>query len=190
VISAPDYCEPIVGWRAWNAVECRGETYLMSLFHRVRWPWLEPLAGICSAPQLPWFSKRGRHTAPEKHCQCGIYAASLETAATYVTQSTVRRAWRIQAVRPVIGEVALWGEIVECTNGWRASFAYPQRLILLTADRALEALRLSKELKRYGVPVELSDTPAADDAAVVALVQAIVGEPAMTSSAGISRALP
>jgi hypothetical protein len=54
----------------------------------------------------------------------------------------------------------------------------------------LEALRLSKELKRYGVPVELSDTPAADDAAVVALVQAIVGEPAMTSSAGISRALP
>jgi hypothetical protein len=190
VIAAPDYCEPIIGWRAWNAVECRGETYLMSLFHRVRWPWLEPLAGICSAPRLPWFGKRNRHGAPEKHCQCGIYASSLETAATYITQPTVRRAWRIQTAWPVIGEVALWGEIVECTNGWRASFAYPQRLFVLTPDRTLETARLKRALERYAVPVDVIGTPASDDGAVVAVLQAIVGGRAPAWSTGISQALP
>jgi hypothetical protein len=30
----------------------------------------------------------------------------------------------------VVGEVALWGRVIEHTKGWRAEFAYPRRLRL------------------------------------------------------------
>jgi hypothetical protein len=178
VSSAPDFCEPILGWRAWHAVERRGDIYLASLFHRVRWPCLEPLVGTCGAPTLPWLRKR-RHASPQEHCDCGIYASSLETAAAYVAEPTDRRAWPVETVYSVIGEVALWGEVIECKNGWRAALAYPHRLFL-PAEGTLRAARLRQGLERYGVPVQLIDTAGANDAAFV--VQAILRGSALTFS--------
>ena len=58
VSSSPDYCEPILGWRAWHAVERHDDVYLVSLFHRVRWPWLEPLVGSCHTWCPLWRRKR------------------------------------------------------------------------------------------------------------------------------------
>ena len=153
--SAPDYCEPILGWRAWHVVERHGDVYLVSLFHRVRWPWLEPLVGSCHTWCPPWRRKRSRHPSPDVDCQCGIYAASLETASTYVTPRSGRTQWPITTEWPVIGEVALWGRVVECTAGWRASSAYPTRLyVAVTRGRRVRcASRVAGHLERYGVPV-------------------------------------
>jgi hypothetical protein len=48
----------------------------------------------------------------------------------------------------LLGEVALWGRLVETEAGWRAAAAYPVRLNV--ADEAIAAA-----LGVYGVPVSL-----------------------------------
>jgi hypothetical protein len=67
----------------------------------------------------------------------------------------------------VLGRVALWGTVVECERGWRASRAYPAHLyvpsprrpalFVLTGLRrpALPAEEIALELAAYGVPVEI-----------------------------------
>ena len=167
VSSSPDYCEPILGWRAWHAVERHDDVYLVSLFHRVRWPWLEPLVGSCHAWCPLWRRKRRRHSSPDVDCECGIHAASLQTASTYVTTTPDRIQWPHTTAWPVIGEVALWGRVVECTAGWRGSLAYPKRLyVAVTGDRrARTAPRVAKHLERYGVPVGVIDGSEPEDLA-------------------------
>lgn len=160
--SAPDYCEPIIGWRTWRAVERQGETHLMSLFHRVRWPALEPLAGMCRTRQWPRLRKKTPHPSPHAACQCGIYASTLEVAATYVADPA-RGLWYLATDRTVIGEVALWGDVVECTNGWRASLAYPTRLFVPAETPTADENGLVRQLGRYGVPVEMIEAAACDD---------------------------
>jgi hypothetical protein len=64
-----------------------------------------------------------------------------------------------------IGTVALWGEVVECTRGWRASHAYPRRLYLwgpaLSVGARAEGVDvLVDELSGYRVPVERIDAVA------------------------------
>jgi hypothetical protein len=162
VSSAPDYCEPIVGWRTWRAVQRQGEVHLMSLFHRVCWPALEPLAGTCRSRQWTWLRKRTSHASPDASCQCGIYASTLEVAATYVAEPDPSR-WHVATEQTVIGEVALWGDVVECTNGWRASFAYPRRLFVPADARSWDSACLTRQLGRYGVPVEVIEATRCDD---------------------------
>jgi hypothetical protein len=162
VSSAPDYCEPIVGWRAWRAVQRQGDVYLMSLFHRDRWPAFEPLAGTCRSRKWSWPRRRVRHASPNADCQCGIYASTLKVAATYVEEPGADR-WSFPAERTVIGQVALWGDIVECADGWRASLAYPRRLFVPAEARTRDAAYLMQQLARYGVPVEVIEAPAYDD---------------------------
>jgi hypothetical protein len=58
----------------------------------------------------------------------------------------------------VIGRVFLWGSMLECERGWRASFAYPQELFVpLHRDRDGErkAEETADGLGVYGVPIEL-----------------------------------
>jgi hypothetical protein len=189
VTFAPDYCEPIVGWRTWHAVERRGETYLTSWFHQARWTPLEPLVSVCEAPRFPWFRRRPRHTAPTVDCTCGIYATTLEKAARYVLQGPSRPFWPMEVSSPVLGEVALWGDVVECTQGWRASVAYPRRLFVIADDRRPKAARLMHGLERYGVPVDVIAEPAPDDPEVIALLEPFVGRAVPGWSTGVRRSL-
>jgi hypothetical protein len=153
VIAAPDLCEPVIGWRAWRAVERDGEIYLMSLFHRVRWPRLEALGGKCEAWHLPWRRRRHQHPPPRLDCHCGIYATTLEVASAYAPALRSRA----QGQHAVVGTVALWGDVLEYTEGWRASFAYPRRLYVLCSgsNRERHAARVAAQLEGYGVPVDV-----------------------------------
>ena len=49
----------------------------------------------------------------------------------------------------VIGQVNLWGYVIEFERGWRAQFAYPSQLYALTDDELL-AMTLRE---RYQIPV-------------------------------------
>lgn len=156
----PDYIEPFHGWRAWKVVRCDGHYGLASVVQRTLWPAGEALAAEClGLPRvLPW-SRRHRHDAPEARCECGIYATTLERVGQYVAEAPCR------GVARVLGEVALWGTVVECERGLRASHAYPAR-IYVPAD-AGHPWRISWEevafdLCRYGVPVEPLASRAAD----------------------------
>jgi hypothetical protein len=62
-----------------------------------------------------------------------------------------------RGVARVLGRVALWGTVIECERGFRASHAYPAR-IYVPAD-AGDPWRIGWEevafgLARYGVPIE------------------------------------
>jgi hypothetical protein len=53
-----------------------------------------------------------------------------------------------------LGEVSLWGRVIECERGFRASLAYPRRLYLPADGLHRRRGRLVDDLEAYGVPVE------------------------------------
>jgi hypothetical protein len=79
------------------------------------------------------------HTAPDASCACGIYAVREPHAAR---RYLVGRD-ELNVVGRVLGQVALWGTVVEARLGWRGSRAYPAGLEPGAAEIA----------RRYGVPV-------------------------------------
>jgi hypothetical protein len=162
VSGAPDYVEPVVGWRVWYIVEAGGTTRLSSVFHEMVWPAREPLAAVCLRSSLRRRRRPGDHAAPAASCGCGIYAASLERVGEYLTGPRVSR----KAMCPVIGRVALWGTVVECAHGWRASLAYPAELyvpLLPRGRHAALAHEFALDLTDYGVPVELVEVSASNE---------------------------
>jgi hypothetical protein len=151
VSGAPDYVEPVVGWRVWFAVEAGGKTRLSSVFYEMVWPTRDPLAAVCLRSRFLRRRPPGDHAAPAASCGCGIYAASLQRAGEYLTGPRA-------SMCPVIGRVALWGSVVECAHGWRASLAYPAQLYVPVLPRgryAALARQFALDLTEYGVPVDL-----------------------------------
>lgn len=168
-MKAPDYVEPIVGWRVWHVVETRGALRLRSPLYRTIWTPRQEIVAACrrgaESPLLPYWPGPGRHSPPHERCRCGIYAShSAAQAAPYVARFFK---YRDDVVHRVIGRVSLWGAVIECERGWRASHAYPaqiyvpaprrRRLALFTGmtrpARAVEEVAFG--LADYGVPVEI-----------------------------------
>jgi hypothetical protein len=150
--NAPDFIEPVVGWRAWRIGGSFEEPSLLGAFHMQTWPPLEPVAAVCRALRFPW---RAAHAAPEERCACGVHGAQFEHfAAGYPSMAPPGLYF------PVLGPVAMWGKIVVTRFGWRGEFAYPQRLYVPIVGRRLHLTRrLAAGLERYGVGVELIDPP-------------------------------
>jgi hypothetical protein len=162
VSAAPDYIEPIVGWRTWLVVQEREGFRLRSVVYDALWSPRHELVARClhRALSFPW-RKRAEHVTPARGCGCGIYAASEpEEAASYLEGHAAADALGIHRV---IGTVSLWGRVVECTRGWRASRAYPKTIYVpatrapywLRAERAEE---IALALTDYDVPVQLLET--------------------------------
>ena len=164
---SPDYLEPVHGWRLWSVVEAGGRSRLQSLVcPSIWWPGQELVATCEAAPRdglRPWRRRLPGHTAPEPRCTCGVHAmARVRHLATYVPPAASRL-----VVQRAIGRVALWGDVIEGSRGWRASRGYPAELWLPHADlrrqpvSELEAIAL--ELAEYGVPVHICDGMTARD---------------------------
>lgn len=153
--TAPDYAEAFEAWRVWRVVRHEGAFALASVVKRTVWPAGDPFAAEClkTLPLFDWLRRRRPHTAPEPHCECGIYAAGLDCVRGYLTDALP------DARARVIGRVALWGSVVECERGFRASFAYPLALYVPLpgrGGRACDAVEeIAHELGRYEVPVEV-----------------------------------
>jgi hypothetical protein len=161
VSAAPDYIEPIVGWRTWLVVE-EGEGFrLRSVVYDALWSPRTELVARClhRAFPFPW-RRRAKHVPPGRGCGCGVYAAREPAeAASYLEGRTWADALNVHRV---IGTVSLWGRVVECTRGWRASRAYP-KAIYVPAVRAPYWLRAERvedvalALTDYDVSVGLLD---------------------------------
>ena len=159
---APDFVEPLEAWRVWHVVRRDGKYTLRSVVQPTLWPAGSALVAECRAGRA--FLQRlrprqPRHDAPDVHCECGIYAAGLDVVGRYAADAPFSH------VSHVLGQVALWGVVVECERGYRASHAYPTR-IYVPAD-AGEQWRIGWDevalgLCRYGVPVEPVGARAAD----------------------------
>lgn len=123
----PDMVAPIVAWRAWKV---SGKN-LQALGKSVIWEPKKIIEAACDAV--------GHKDAPVKDCQCGIWAfKSDDNLIKAVTAGSYKMT--------VMGQVSLWGRVIETENGFRAQFAYPKELWLL--DETLEHLGYT-----YNVPI-------------------------------------
>jgi hypothetical protein len=153
--TAPDYAEPIVAWRLWSVVREKG-LVLRSLFHPFVWPRRQPLHATCERwrPLARMIDRH--HDTPGDRCTCGIYAADLSVIGDYLGEPP---AGGVESVPRVVGLVSLWGSVLECDHGWRASHGYPAALFVPVFASGTETDpppdEIARELGEYGVPVEI-----------------------------------
>ena len=175
---APDYLEPTIGWRGWLVVEDGQATRLSSVVYPTLWPPRRELLATCRHRPLSLLRLWRRrpppdHGAPEESCRCGIYGtADPEKAAAYLGDGIVHsEPLRWPLLHHVIGHVSLWGSVVECEHGWRASRAYPERLYVPSLHEeggtAGDPSEIARELTAYGVPIELLECGTHEDVGAV-----------------------
>ncbi|MCA1691285.1 MAG: hypothetical protein LC733_03430 [Actinobacteria bacterium] len=129
---------PVRAWRYWQVSPRR---LLRSVSQRqVEWQPDRPLHAVCLA---------GGHPAPAVTCSCGISAArDLETLRNY--------GLCVAPIPLVVGEIDLWGRLVEePTYGYRGEFGAPASILLVreTAEDPVVRDPILEALAAYGVPV-------------------------------------
>jgi hypothetical protein len=133
--------EPLIGWRCWYVLP--HEALLRPIYKRgLVWKPRQAQEALC--PEHP-------HEPPADDCKCGIWTVCHPMLLDEIgwTSAPPSGISRLPGVM-VVGEVSLWGKIIQHERGWRAGFAYPRHLYVFTDDPMLpETLR-----ERYGIPVE------------------------------------
>jgi hypothetical protein len=144
-----EHAEPVVGWRAWIVTATADGLRLGSVLHDLTWPAGRPLVAECLRHEDPFAEAIPPHPVPGAPCSCGFHAARDPADAL----SYARGRDEPGTVCRILGEVALWGHVIETEAGWRASHAYPVRLYV-------PELTLGEALAAYGVPVCASPSSA------------------------------
>jgi hypothetical protein len=123
---------PILGWRLWRTTQ---DGTLMSLYNDVVWPTGTPLR------------------ANPKNPGEGVYALKDRTRLD-------GRGYTLTADQSgmVVGQVALWGTVIEHERGYRAQYAYPALIDLAPSmpgfPRPASLRRLAEAIRdRYGCEV-------------------------------------
>jgi hypothetical protein len=133
---------PVTGWRAWVVTETATGVKLGSVLHDLVWTHDRALVAECRREDDPFAPALPSHPVPGADCNCGFHAARDPVDAL----SYARGRDEANTICRVLGEVSLWGHVLETEGGWRASHAYPARLYV--ANQSLAAA-----LAAYGVPV-------------------------------------
>lgn len=119
--------EPIVGYRVWSLATVGGMPYLRSSTQaQFVWPYRKAI-------ERDVIHNAGIHAV--KH---GQHLLNL---------------WN-EYHAEVAGEVYLWGQVIEHTEGYLAEFAYPKQLFVGNHADAVTAMQLEQE---YGVPISFRD---------------------------------
>jgi glycine cleavage system H protein len=131
VTAAPDFCEAIVGYRAWH-VDGDGVLRPWTITGH---PW-RPGINVAACFQRPW------HEPPVAECMCGLYALS--------DPSDRRLCFRGDQV---VGAIAAWGDVEAHRTGFRAQFACVVALARPEGMTEEAEARLDAAGRRYRVPV-------------------------------------
>jgi hypothetical protein len=132
-----EQADPVFGWRYWQLSPRR---LLRSVTQReFEWPPGRVLRAVCVEVG---------HPAPAQRCNCGLYAnpdlEALRQHGLCLAPDVI-----------VLGQVALWGKVVDDEPSYRAEFAYPARLSLVV-DSLIDDTdpeTLVEGLSAYRVPV-------------------------------------
>lgn len=85
-------------------------------------------------------------------CSCGIYAfKSMEGLPEYVT--SISRSTVTGSGVMALGEVNMWGRLLEHSKGWRAEFAYPKTLYCPEECTIEYDSLICRVAVEYGIPV-------------------------------------
>jgi hypothetical protein len=133
---------PVLGWRAWVVMETAAGLRLGSILHDEVWAPGTTALAACRRHDDLFAEPLAPHGTPGLECGCGFHAARDPVDAL----SYLRGRDEAATVCRILGEVALWGRLVETEAGWRAGAAYPVRLYV--DDPAV-----AQALAVYGVPV-------------------------------------
>ena len=133
-----DQGDPVIGWRYWQLWPRR---LLRSVTQReFEWPPGRVLRALCVEVG---------HPAPAVRCNCGLYANpdldALREHGLCLAPEAI-----------VLGQVALWGKVVDDEPSYRAEFAAPARLSLVVDSLVDEGPieTLLEGLSAYRVPVQ------------------------------------
>jgi hypothetical protein len=150
-VRTPDYAAPLYAWRLWEVESAGRSSRLRSLYRNCIWPVGAPVVARCEAHRFR-LRRRTRHAVPAETCTCGIHAVPF-----YYIRMLARQDRLLLPGRPmVLGTVAVWGDVIECEDGWRAEYAYPSGLFLPSTCPEAEAK--AEGLEDYGVPIHIVDT--------------------------------
>ncbi len=134
-MSAPDFIEPVIGYRAWRIDR---QARLLAWTADTAWS-----PGVnrarCHAGRLG-MGRRRRHSAPGQDCMCGLYALN-DCDDARLASADAR------------GAIAAWGDVQVHRTGFRAERAC---VVALAADDAAGPVarwRLEAVARAYGVPV-------------------------------------
>ena len=146
---APDLVEAVEGWRTWEVDADLPPFGVAPKLRSVSWDftWIprQESRAVCLK-----HGEDADHAAeiPVESCSCGFYCAkTLEHLQGMGYIGNVSAQEKV----PVVGKLALWGKVIEGTQGWRAEKAYPVELYV-----PFEHHKLGKPIARaFGVPVRL-----------------------------------
>ncbi len=169
----PDLIEPLRAWRAWSVRRTDEGWRLASIHYQELWPTGRELSAWCfrsSRTSVAEGIRHARHHAPSSSCHCGIYGAAdpLHAGEYLIPQHTGWETMYVASsyVHRVFGQIDLWGRLVECEQGYRATHGYPARVFVPTRrpdGSKLDVSDVALDLLAYGVPVELVDAGARDE---------------------------
>jgi hypothetical protein len=137
-----DEAAPVAGWRVWVVTETAAGLRLGSVLHHDVWTPGTTALATCRRHDDLFAEPLPPHGTPGFECGCGFHAARDPVDAF----SYLRGRDEPATVCRILGEVALWGRLVETEAGWRAAAAYPVRLYVDDPE-------LAGALAVYGVPV-------------------------------------
>lgn len=170
--SVPDSVTPIVAWRYWRLGGADGLLRSLTGRHQV-WEPGSPMRARCRFDDVDRSDWRYRmvsgfspeaHPAPSEGCTCGLYAArSLDD---------LRGQMLFGLHRMVVGQVSLWGKVIPGQRGYRAEYAYPERLSVFEGVIDREPGLLGT-LSAYGVPVDIVGDRQGSFSPVLALARAV-----------------
>ena len=156
-MTAPDLADALTAWRAWHLVRTDAGLRLHAIGRDRVWEPRERHTATCLRRRR-WRERlqrpRAAHPAPHWDCTCGIWAVG-SACETVRALDSYGRSWK--PLHRVVGQVALWGEVVQHDRGWRAQYAYPTRLLVpvrrLNDRPVADVDELVEALEVYGVPV-------------------------------------
>jgi hypothetical protein len=119
---------------------------LGSVLHDLDWPQRRALVAECRRHEDAFAEAIAPHPVPGPECNCGFHAARDAVDAL----SYARGRDEPGTMCRILGEVTLWGHVLETEHGWRASHAYPARLYVPDPE-------LVARLAGYGVPISCSE---------------------------------
>lgn len=140
----PDYFTPLVGWRVWSGYDPIS-LGLKALTNNYYWVPDAPLTCKCECCGGP--------TKPSMTNMQGFYAFKSLRDLIRQRAHVYHRGYHQSASHhmPIVGQVYLWGTIVDCEFGYRAEKAYPKSL-LVCSEEVKEHLQ-----SKWRVEIEVGD---------------------------------
>jgi hypothetical protein len=148
---APDELGVVTGWRAWRVHRTPdedGQVLLRSATWDYAWVPYEKARASCD--RCTSEDPRSRECTPGEACSCGFYCARSLNHLRSMGYHTYNA--DSDGDVTIVGRVANWGKVIPGTQGWRAEYAYPERLFVPFEVARNLALPVSNT---YGVPVTL-----------------------------------